>query len=276
MLQHSTVVGGLIPVNDAKVEAVIEAAFTDLAEKASTDTKKVTGEDVRKLGYTDEHARFVSQRLKDAGHPVVRKVTGELKGIGYVVNRDSKGVQHHKLRVLLGEDLLSLDLSGEYAQRLAVKLEGVLADGVEGAISISAFAEIIDRNGRKFANHIAAVKSSRGEEIKAVKDHFRIVQEQVTEATAKIRSSEAKAGERKAIKVEYFAALVQDLAAQRPIPEASAAREESDPTPKPASQAPAQAREKLAALRTQFKGQVPPRAAQAQAQAPRIPARAAR
>lgn len=274
MIQHSTVVGGLIPVNDAKVEAVIEAAFTDLAAKASTDTKKAAGEDVRKLGYTEGHARFVSQRLKEAGFPVVRKVAGELKGIGYVVNRDSKGVQHHKLRVLLGEDLLSLDLSGEYAQRMAVKLEGVLANGVEGAISISAFAEIIERDGRKFANHIAAVKDSRGSEIKAAKDHFRIVQQQVAEATAKIRSAEAKAGERKAIKVEYFAALAQQLAEQRPIPEANNPREEGDATPMPIAHAPAQAREKLAQLRTQFKGQIPPRAGAAQA--PRIPACAVR
>ncbi len=272
MLQHSTVVGGLIPVNDAKVEAVIEAAFTDLAEKASTEAKKVTGEDMRKLGYTAEHAKFVSQRLKEAGYPVARKITGELKGIGYVVNRDSKGVQHHKLRVLLGDDLLSLDLSGEYAQRLAVKLEGVLADGVEGAISISSFAEVVQRDGRDFANHIAAVKDSRGLEIKAVKDHFRTVQEQVTEATAKIRSAEAKAGERKAIKVEYFANLVQELAAQRPIPDLAAAKGESDPTLKPASEAPAQAREKLTQLQSRFKGQIPPRAGSA----PSIPARAAR
>lgn len=215
MLQHSTIVAGFLPVKDPNVDALISGV---LEEIASGGEGGASGEDVRKLGYVERTAAALCSRLRAEGFPVARKVVGELNGVGYVVNRDSRGVQHHKLRVLLGEKLLSLDLSGEYAQRSAAKLQGVLSSGVKGPISISSFVEVANRASRSYANHVASVKDSNGAEVKAVRDHFRIVQEQVSQAVSKVRSPQAKAEERKAIKTEYFAALVQELARRRPMP----------------------------------------------------------
>jgi hypothetical protein len=262
MLQHSTVVGGFIPVNNPTVDGVINDAFEDLAAKASTETKKVTGEDIRKLGYTAENARYVSGKLKAAGFPVVRKISGPLRGIGYVVNTDRKGLEHPKLRVLLGETLCSFDMGGEFAQRLVAKLEGAVANPVDGAIAISCFAEVVPRDGKNFVNHIAALKDSRSAEIKAVHDHFRAAQDEVADATARIRSQEGRAAERRAVKVEYFAKITRELEALLPIPESANESEDkpADTTPRSIQHAPAETRERLAALNARFKGSLPPRA----------------
>lgn len=215
MLHHSTIVAGFVPVQDAAVDSVISRVLDEIASEIG---EGVSGEDVRKLGYVEQNAALLCSRLRAAGYPVARRLVGELKGVGYVVNLDSRGVQHHKLRVMLDERLLSLDLSSEYAQRLAVKLEGVLANRVAGPISISSFVEVIPRSGRSYVNHLASLKDRCSLEVKAVKDHFRIAQDQVAEAISKVRSSSAKAEERKAVKTEYFAALVQKLALCRPMP----------------------------------------------------------
>jgi hypothetical protein len=202
-------------VNDVEVSRLMEAILSKIA--LADEGGRTSSDDVRKLGYTAENSTRLCTGLKAAGRPVLHSLSGELRGIGYTINRDGKGLEHHKLRVLLGENTLSLDLAGEFAQRLVVKLEGVLAGGIRGPITVSSFAKIVPRGTRTFVNHVASVKDSRGLEVKAVKDHFRTVQEIVDAATSRVRSPEAKAGERRAVKVDYFAQLAQVLATRPPM-----------------------------------------------------------
>ena len=231
MYQYNPVVGGLILVNDAKADAALAQAKANI------------GEAEYKKGYSEESAKIIAGEMKKTGTPVIKKIAGEFNGIAVVTN-ESGGIKYPKLRVMIGNTLLSLDIGGEYAQRALCKIETLIRDEFEGEVVLSAFTEVVERDGRNYANHVAALKyASDLVEVAVYAGHFGIVAGLVREGTEKIRSAEAKSQERRAIKVDYFTTLAEELAELRPLvkPEPAAAPERT-PAQAPVRQAAAPAR----------------------------------
>lgn len=156
LLLYSTIVGGFFIQSDA-LEAAIQEARHEV------------GDDVWKRGFSGSErsgATFAaSKHLRNAQiKPIIFE--GDLIHVGFVENRDPSGNVYPKLRVgvqnLDDQYLLSLDLKGDVAQRLIVKLDNCqLGD----RIRISAWPTFVERDGRKYVNHAASVKSAHGREI---------------------------------------------------------------------------------------------------------------
>lgn len=158
LILYSTIVGGFFAQTDA-LSAAICAAQTKV------------GNDVWKRGFSGHDpagATVAANFHLKAANIVPTQFDGELIHVGFVQNRDAAGNVYPKLRVgveCCGDQyLLSLDLKGDVAQRLIVKL-----DSCEHGqyIRLSAWPTFVEREGRKFVNHAASLKDAEGKEIPA-------------------------------------------------------------------------------------------------------------
>lgn len=158
LILYSTIVGGFFAQSDA-LDAAVNTARAQV------------GDDAWKRGYSgsDPAGATVAANF----HLKVAKIApvqfeGELTHVGFVENRDASGNTYPKLRVgvqsLDDQFLLSLDLKGDVAQRLLVKLDSCQPGDY---VRISAWPTVVERDGRKFVNHAASVKDSDGKEIPA-------------------------------------------------------------------------------------------------------------
>jgi hypothetical protein len=158
LILYSTIVGGFFVQNDA-LEAAINRA------------RARVGADVWKRGFSgnDPHGATVAANweLKEAGIAPLQ-FEGELVHVGFVENRDNSGNTYPKLRVgvqsMDDQFLLSLDLKGDVAQRLVVKLDNCSPGDY---VRVSAWPTFVDRGNRKFVNHAASMKNADGKEIPA-------------------------------------------------------------------------------------------------------------
>lgn len=144
-------------------------AQTDALAAAIEAARRRVGDDIWKRGYSgsDPAGATVAANweLKEAGISAL-EFEGELIHVGFVENQDNSGNIYPKLRVgvqnLDDQFLLSLDLKGDVAQRLVVKLDNCeFGDYVR----ISAWPTFVERGGRKYVNHAASIKGGDGQEV---------------------------------------------------------------------------------------------------------------
>ena len=156
MILYSTVVGGFYAQTDHLAAAVASA-------------RARVGEETWKRGFSGRDpggATDVAHReLREAVIDPVR-VEGELAHVGFVENRDNAGNTYPKLRVGLQcmdeEMLLSLDLKGDVAQKLLVKLDNCQPGDY---VRISAWPTVVNRGDRSFINHAVSVKGLEAAEV---------------------------------------------------------------------------------------------------------------
>jgi hypothetical protein len=231
MMQHHTIAAGFVAVNGAATDAALAKAKMEIGEAGW------------KAGYTEERCRSTRAYLKTAGVPVVTKLSGLLVGVARAQTHDTAGNVYEKVRVTLANgagdsvttEVLSMDLPTEFCQRLLVKLEAaVLEFGPGVPVEIGAFAEVVRRDGRAYANHIAFVKDARGSEIKAVADHFTEAMSAAFAAeaallAAKVKGKEALSAAKKSAKADYFGELAGKIEALFPARETGGLHEDLRP-----------------------------------------------
>lgn len=158
LILYSTIVGGFFAQSDALDDAV-RAARTNVGD----DTWKRGFSGVIPSGATIA----ANTEFRKAGI-VPMQFEGELIHVGFVENRDAAGNSYPKLRIgvqsMDDQFLLSLDLKGDVAQRLVVKLDNCSPGEY---IRISAWPTFIERGSRQFINHAASIKDGDGKEIPA-------------------------------------------------------------------------------------------------------------
>ena len=156
LILYSTIVGGFFVQNE-QLEIAINAARSQVSD------------DVWKRGFSGSDPRGATAAAHRALHAAgIEAITleGELIHVGFVENKDKAGNLYPKLRVgiqnLNDQYLLSLDLKGDVAQRLVVKL-----DNCEPGdhVRISAWPTPVERGGRQFINHAVSMKDSSNKEI---------------------------------------------------------------------------------------------------------------
>lgn len=159
LILYSTIVGGFFAQSEL-LASVIDAA------------RKEAGEDNWKRGYSGNAANgataIAKRHLKAANISPVA-VTGRLVHVGYVQNRDNAGNFYPKLRVGVEASngdrmMLSIELKSDVAQRLIAKLDNCFPDQF---VTITAWPTVVERDGRSFVNHAAAMKDEQGKEIPA-------------------------------------------------------------------------------------------------------------
>lgn len=158
LILYSTIVGGFYAQSD-ELDTAINAARAHV------------GDDTWKRGYSgsDSAGATVAANwyLKEAGIAPVQ-FEGELTHVGFVENRDASGNSYPKLRVgvqcMDDQFLLSLDLKGDVAQRLVVKLDNCNPGDY---VRISAWPTFVERGGRTFVNHAASMKDGQSKEVPA-------------------------------------------------------------------------------------------------------------
>ncbi|WP_216360809.1 hypothetical protein [Acidithiobacillus marinus] len=203
MKTHNTVVSGFITLKDANVEAALFEARHEIGESAW------------KQGYSEEKCKATRAIFKKHGAGFVTKLSGPLMGFSTKENVDGSGNTYQKARIVLGKDIISLEVDTEFCQRLLPKLETVIADmGLGTEIVISAFPTEEERNGRKFINHTASVKV-QGTEVKGA-SHFKKAQEAAKAAgeamkSAGIKDAKALKAARQSAKNQYFWELAEKL-----------------------------------------------------------------
>lgn len=207
MYQHNTVVSGFIVIKDPQVDAALFEA------------KHQIGEVEWKSGYSEEKCKTTRAIFKKHGAKFVTKLSGPFLGLTTKENTDNAGNTYQKVRIVLGQDIISLDVDTELCQRLLPKLEAVAEMGKGIEIAISAFPVKEERNGRQFVNHTASVKA-KAKEVKG-QSHFKeaaAVSSAAVSAmkSAGIKSKDALEAARQAAKVQYFLELAERIARMFP------------------------------------------------------------
>lgn len=180
LILYSTIVGGFFAQTEA-LEAAVDAART------------AVGEDVWKRGYSGAEPQgatvAANRELKKAGISALQ-LEGELIHVGFVENRDAQGNSYPKLRVGVqsfdDQFLLSLDLKGDVAQRLIVKLDNCQPGDY---VKISAWPTLVPRGDRQYVNHAASMKGSDGKEVPATSTFSAQVKQQTDGVEAALRSA---------------------------------------------------------------------------------------
>lgn len=159
LILYSTIVGGFFAQSEA-LDQVIAIA------------RQEAGDDVWKRGFSGNDKNgataFANYHLHNAGIKPV-SIEGHIGHVGFVQNRDHSGNSYPKLRLGISnsqgdEFMLSLDLKGDVAQRLLVKLDNCFPDQF---VKVSAWPTIVERGDRKFINHAASMKDAVGKEVPA-------------------------------------------------------------------------------------------------------------
>ncbi|MBU2840096.1 hypothetical protein HF670_11105 [Acidithiobacillus thiooxidans] len=207
MFTHNTLVSGFIVIKDAKVDAALFEA------------NHLIGEAEWKKGYSEDKCKQTRAIFKKHGAVFVTKLSGPLLGVSTKENKDSSGNTYQKVRITLGNDIVSLEVDSELCQRLLPKLEAVAEMGACTEITISAFPVKEERNGRQFVNHTASVKAE-GKEVKG-QSHFKEAAAASSAAvsamkSAGIKSKDALEAARQAAKVQYFWELAERIAQMFP------------------------------------------------------------
>lgn len=209
MMQRNNLANAFIAINDGPTNAALAAAKTEI------------GEATWKQGHTPGAEKTVRAALQAQGARYETELSGELTGIT-LAETQANGEKFQKLRVTLenGADktILSADLSSEYAQRLIAKLDRASQEQAGQTVSISGFAESVERDGRAYTNHVATMRDAQKQEITAVPGHFEQAQERVSQAQAPMLA--AGMGDNKKVlnqiadtaREAYFAEVVQGLA----------------------------------------------------------------
>lgn len=209
MMQRNNLANGFIPVGDEKTNEALAQAKAEL------------GDAVWKQGYSKESEKVVRDALKAHGVRYETELSGKLTGVD-LAETQANGSTFKKLRVTLenGADktILSADLDSEFAQRLIAKLDNAIEKNAGQQVTIGGFAEVVERDGKTFSNHVATMKDAQKQEITAAKGHFEQAQERVAKAQEPMR--QAGMGENKevmskiasATRETYFAEVVQGLA----------------------------------------------------------------
>jgi hypothetical protein len=156
LVLYSTIVGGFF-AQTKEVQSAVTAAMAEV------------GNDVWKRGFSAAQpggaTAALNKSLKDSGASQI-KVEGSLDFVGFVENRDAAGNSYPKLRIGLTNGdtqmLVSLELKGDVAQRLVPKLDNCMP-GMH--IKISAWPNVVARDGRDYINHAASIKDAEGNEI---------------------------------------------------------------------------------------------------------------
>ncbi len=205
MYAHNTVVSGFIVLKDAAVDAALFEARHEI------------GDAEWKQGYSEDRCKVARTIFKKHGAKFVTKLSGPLMGFSTKENTDNQGNTYQKCRIVMGNDIVSLEVDTELCQRLLPKLEAVIADmGLGTEITISAFPTTEERNGRTFINHTASVKDAKGNEIKGA-SHFKQAQEAAKAAAtamemAGVKAKPALKAARQSAKNQYFWELAEKLA----------------------------------------------------------------
>jgi len=145
-------------------------AQTEELESAIGFARDEAGEDVWKRGYSGKKrggATLIALSHFEAAGIQSVAVEGYLQHVSFVDNRD-KALNHYpKLRVgVLTESgdqlMLSLDLKGDVAQRMIVKLRNCTPGEF---VTITAWVSPVERAGRQYINHAVSMKDVDGTEI---------------------------------------------------------------------------------------------------------------
>jgi hypothetical protein len=173
LILYSTIIGGFYEQSEALDQALAAA-------------KKIVGEDVWKKGYSAKEPKGATAAAKEQIelakiHPA--EIKGELDYIKFTENKDQSGNLYPKLRIGMRNSegknlLLSLDLKGDVAQRLLVKLYKAKQGDY---LTIVAWPTQVTKADRVFVNHAVSVKDSQGVEI-PVNPTFSTELKQKTEA----------------------------------------------------------------------------------------------
>lgn len=175
MFQYHTVAGGFVSL-DKHTEGVIAQVRSQFERS------------VWNAGYTTIKGK-PTDVLRDALNSqglLISSFTGTVTRVYYHVNTD-KGNEYKKCRIEMktaatGEEIiLTLDMGGEFTQRLIQKLEA-LGDNRDQVVTILPFQQMVERNNRWFCNHICSLKNENGEEIKALTGHSKMCQDKITAA----------------------------------------------------------------------------------------------
>jgi hypothetical protein len=158
LILYSTIVGGFYAQNETLDKAIAAARVR-------------VGGDTWKRGYSAKEATGATAaanlELKQANIEPVQ-FEGELIHVGFVENKDGAGNTYPKLRVgvrnATEELLMSVDLKGDVAQRLMVKLDNCQPGD---HIRVSAWPTMIERGGRQYINHAVSMKNAEGVEVPA-------------------------------------------------------------------------------------------------------------
>lgn len=222
MLQYNTIAAAMVEVNNDQVNAGFAAA------------KDIIGDTDWKRGWTADRQKIARDCLRDAGAEIVEAVEGVITSVHQAT---TAGGKFRKVRMELsnanlvlangkkGGDpqpvmerplVLSLEIEGEFTQRLLSKLTGATCGS---RVRIGGFASVSpDRGGKTYANHACTLKEG-DTEIRSTDNHFseasRIAQEKVTAVEklgVKDRAtiSTVKAG----AKADYFWDLVMVVASR--------------------------------------------------------------
>lgn len=176
LILYSTIVGGFY-------------AKTDLLDQAISRARERVGSDTWKRGYSARDPNGATSsaiaELREANIEQVQ-FEGELSHVSFVETSDASGNSYMKLRIgvqnLGDEFLMSLDLKGDVAQRLLVKLDNCSPGDY---IKVSAWPTIVEKAGRQFINHAASMKTMEGTEIPA-NSAFSAQVKALTEAVAPV------------------------------------------------------------------------------------------
>lgn len=210
MYQHNRVVGAFILVNDVQTNQALAVA------------KELIGDADWKKGFSEEKAQICRKSLAEVKAPYRFKLEGTLLGVSCKETKDSSGNTYRKIRVDLGKDgvttIISLDIGTELAERLIPKLgAAVMQKGLGCQVSISAFPDKVERDGRKFVNFVGSIKDADGVEVKASKPHFKLASEAAVVAVEALKSAgindqKLLVSARKSAKEIYFWDIAQKIA----------------------------------------------------------------
>ena len=209
MVQRHTIADGFIPVGD------------DATSAALTKARQAVGDAEWKAGYTKERSDAVRSALKEHGVAFSTALQGKLEDVS-VATTQANGAEMTKLRVALAQDngdrvILTGDMRSEFSQRLLSKLDTVTQQADRGqTMKIGGFAEVVEKNGRSFVNHVATLKGEDGQEIKAAQGHFAAAAEKGIAAAQALEKAGIKAAQvlnqaKDAARVEYFSSLAGQI-----------------------------------------------------------------
>lgn len=180
MMQRNNLANVFVPVNDSATVDALTAA------------KAEVGDAVWKQGHTKETEQVARAHLKAHGAETKQEIKGRLAGVD-LAETTANGEKMQKLRVRLDDGdqrtVLSADLHSEFAQRLVAKLDTAIEKHPGEMLTVGAFAEQVERNGKSYVNHVALLKDEQGQEITANPEHNKAAQEKVLSAQKPMRDA---------------------------------------------------------------------------------------
>lgn len=180
MMQRNNLANTFVPVNDSATVDALAAA------------KAEVGDAVWKQGWNKDVELVARNQLKAFGAETRREIKGRLAGVD-LAETTANGEKFQKLRVRLDDGdqrtVLSADLHSEFAQRLIAKLDTAVNQHPGEVLTIGAFAEQVERNGKSYVNHVALLKDEHGQEVAANPEHNKAAHEKALAAQKPMRDA---------------------------------------------------------------------------------------